>query len=199
MLDELFIRGGPVLYVLFFITLLIFYILIDKYNFLLLNSKDWLNNQLSKFKEEFPPESTDFKIVDRVLLSSTTREFKSNIKILQGLISMCPMIGLLGTVYGMIEVFEVLSFLGTGNPRAMSSGVAMATIPTMSGMVITLFGLYFYQDMNGRIENLSKDFKVSSIPSLSSSDALSERFDKACSRLSITGKSSFKSFSTPYL
>ena len=48
MLDELFIRGGPVLYVLFFITLLIFYILIDKYNFLLLNSKDWLNNQLSK-------------------------------------------------------------------------------------------------------------------------------------------------------
>ena len=161
MLDELFIRGGPVLYVLFFITLLIFYILIDKYNFLLLNSKDWSNNQLSKFKEEFPPESTDFKIADRVLLSSITREFKSNIKILQGLISMCPMIGLLGTVYGMIEVFEVLSFLGTGNPRAMSSGVAMATIPTMSGMVITLFGLYFYQDINGRIENLSKDFKVS--------------------------------------
>jgi len=161
MLDELFIRGGPVLYVLFFITLLIFYILIDKYNFLLLNSKDWSNNQLSKFKEEFPPECTDFKIVDRVLLSSISREFKSNIKILQGLISMCPMIGLLGTVYGMIEVFEVLSFLGTGNPRAMSSGVAMATIPTMSGMVITLFGLYFYQDINGRIENFSKDFKVS--------------------------------------
>ena len=73
---------------------------------------------------------------------------------------MCPMIGLLGTVYGMIEVFEVLSFLGTGNPRAMSSGVAMATIPTMSGMVITLFGLYFYQDITGRIDNLSKNFKV---------------------------------------
>ena len=73
---------------------------------------------------------------------------------------MCPMIGLLGTVYGMIEVFEVLSFLGTGNPRAMSSGVAMATIPTMSGMVITLFGLYFYQDITGRIDNLSKNFKI---------------------------------------
>lgn len=160
MLDELFIRGGPVLYVLFFITILIFYILIDKYNFLLLNSKNWSNNQLSKFKEEFPPENTDYKIVDRVLLPLITRKFKSNIKILQGLISMCPMIGLLGTVYGMIEVFEVLSFLGTGNPRAMSSGVAMATIPTMAGMVITLFGLYFYQDINGRVDNLSKDFKV---------------------------------------
>ena len=68
---------------------------------------------------------------------------------------MCPMIGLLGTVYGMIEVFEVLSFLGTGNPRAMSSGVAMATIPTMSGMVITIFGLYFRQDIVSRINKIS--------------------------------------------
>jgi len=160
MLDELFIRGGPVLYVLFFITLLIFYILIDKYNFLVFQSNEWRNNKLSEFKKEFPPETTDYKVVDRILLSSISRESKSNIKILQGLISMCPMIGLLGTVYGMIEVFEVLSFLGTGNPRAMSSGVAMATIPTMSGMVITLFGLYFYQDITGRIDNLSKNFKI---------------------------------------
>ena len=68
------------------------------------------------------------------------------------------MIGLLGTVYGMIEVFEILSFLGTGNPRAMSSGVAMATIPTMTGMVISLFGLYFYQDVSSRIDNISKNF-----------------------------------------
>ena len=91
------------------------------------------------------------------MLASVSRESKTNIKMLEGLISMCPMIGLLGTVYGMIEVFEVLSFLGTGNPRAMSSGVAMATIPTMSGMVITLFGLYFYQDLN----SLSNNFKSS--------------------------------------
>ena len=71
---------------------------------------------------------------------------------------MCPMIGLLGTVYGMIEVFEILSFLGTGNPRAMSSGVAMATIPTMTGMVISLFGLYFYQDITSRINSMTKNF-----------------------------------------
>ena len=70
---------------------------------------------------------------------------------------MCPMIGLLGTVYGMIEVFEVLSFLGTGNPRAMSSGVAKATIPTMASMVITIISLYFRQDITGRMSNFSSD------------------------------------------
>ena len=60
----------------------------------------------------------------------------------------------------MIEVFEVLSFLGTGNPRAMSSGVAMATIPTMSGMVITVFGLYFRQDLVSRIESISTSLNL---------------------------------------
>ena len=69
------------------------------------------------------------------------------------------MLGLLGTVYGMIEVFEVLSFLGTGNPRAMSSGVAKATIPTMASMVITLFGLYFRQDLTSKIQNSNSDLK----------------------------------------
>ena len=159
MLNELFLRGGPVLYVLFFVTLIIFYILIDKYRFIFFNSESWLKLKLSEFKKEFPPETTDYKFVESVLLASVSRESKTNIKMLEGLISMCPMIGLLGTVYGMIEVFEVLSFLGTGNPRAMSSGVAMATIPTMSGMVITLFGLYFYQDLNGRLHNISNTFK----------------------------------------
>tara|TARA_B100000989_G_scaffold284955_1_gene252239 strand:- start:6467 stop:6976 length:510 start_codon:yes stop_codon:yes gene_type:complete len=158
MLDELFIRGGPVLYVLFLITLMIFYILVDKYIFIFLNSKKWLDNKLSSFYKEFPPSSTDYKYVESILINSVTRQSKSNIKILQGLISMCPMIGLLGTVYGMIEVFEILSFLGTGNPRAMSSGVAMATIPTMTGMVISLFGLYFYQDITSRINSMTKNF-----------------------------------------
>ena len=57
----------------------------------------------------------------------------------------------------MIEVFEVLSFLGTGNPRAMSSGVAKATIPTMASMVITIISLYFRQDITGRMSNFSSD------------------------------------------
>ena len=91
------------------------------------------------------------KTVESTYIAELKRVSNSNIKILDGLIGMCPLIGLLGTVYGMIEVFEVLLFLGTGNPRAMSSGVAKATIPTMASMVISLFGLYFRQDLTYRI------------------------------------------------
>ncbi len=152
-LDELFSRGGPVLYLLFLLTFLIFLVLINKYFFLLFDKKFWLEKNLNNFVEKHPPSDTSLKIVETTYIAELRRISNSNIKILDGLIGMCPLIGLLGTVYGMIEVFEVLSFLGTGNPRAMSSGVAKATIPTMASMVISLFGLYFRQDLTYRISN----------------------------------------------
>ena len=79
---------------------------------------------------------------------------------LDGLIGMCPMLGLLGTVYGMIEVFEVLAVLGTGNPRAMSTGVAKATIPTMAGMTIALSGLFFKFDLANKVSRYQEDAKI---------------------------------------
>ncbi len=52
------------------------------------------------------------------------------------------MLGLLGTVTGMIDVFEVMSISGSGNSRAMAAGVSKATIPTMAGMVAALSGVF---------------------------------------------------------
>ena len=54
-----------------------------------------------------------------------------------------PLLGLLGTVSGMVEVFDVMAIAGSGNPRAMASGVYHAIIPTMTGMVAALSGMYF--------------------------------------------------------
>ena len=160
MLDELFIRGGPVLFILFFISFLIFFIFVNKYMFIYFDKYDWYSNKLDNFIQDNPPENFSLKQVQKTYISELKRISNTNIKMLDGLIGMCPMIGLLGTVYGMIEVFEVLSFLGTGNPRAMSSGVAKATIPTMASMVITIFSLYFRQDIIGRINKISKDIVV---------------------------------------
>ena len=59
------------------------------------------------------------------------------------LVALCPLLGLLGTVTGMIEVFDVMAIAGSGNARAMAAGVSKATIPTMAGMVAAISGLYF--------------------------------------------------------
>jgi biopolymer transport protein ExbB len=59
------------------------------------------------------------------------------------LIAICPLLGLLGTVTGMISVFDVLAITGTGNARAMAAGISQATLPTMAGLLVALTGLYF--------------------------------------------------------
>ena len=63
--------------------------------------------------------------------------------LIKTLMAVLPLLGLLGTVTGMIAVFDVMAFAGTGNARLMAAGVSKATIPTMSGLVAALSGLYF--------------------------------------------------------
>ena len=153
-LEDLFSRGGPVLYLLFLVTLFIWFIIIFKYLFNVILDKNWVkteyNNYSSNLNDSNKEKFEDFFLI-RVRRVSTYR-----LKTLDGLIASCPMLGLLGTVYGMIEVFEVLAVLGTGNPRAMSTGVAKATIPTMAGMTIALSGLFFKFDLNNKVEEFER-------------------------------------------
>jgi biopolymer transport protein ExbB len=77
------------------------------------------------------------------MISKTSVALKNNIALINALIAICPLLGLLGTVTGMISVFDVMTYSGSGNARAMAAGVSMATVPTMSGMVAALSGVYF--------------------------------------------------------
>jgi biopolymer transport protein ExbB/TolQ len=58
------------------------------------------------------------------------------------LIAICPLLGLMGTVTGMIGVFEIITLTG-GESQAIAGGVYRATVPTMSGLVISLSAQYF--------------------------------------------------------
>ena len=59
--------------------------------------------------------------------------------------------GLLGTVWGMIEVFDVMAILGSSNVKAMAAGVSRATIPTMAGMVGALSGVFAASYLESRM------------------------------------------------
>ena len=69
------------------------------------------------------------------------------------MVSLCPLLGLMGTVTGMIEVFEVMALTGSGNARAMAAGVSKATIPTMAGMVAALSGFIFSVQLDRRAKD----------------------------------------------
>ena len=156
-LAELFDRGGPVLYILFIVTLFIWFIIFSKYLSTLYNNKNWIKNNFVAFSDGVNINRSNIHLFEESFLIHIKRVSTQKLKILDGLIGLCPMLGLLGTVYGMIEVFEVLAVLGTGNPRAMSTGVAKATIPTMAGMTIALSGLFFKFDLANRVERYQEE------------------------------------------
>jgi biopolymer transport protein ExbB len=68
------------------------------------------------------------------------------------IVSLCPLLGLLGTVIGMIGVFDVLAISGNDDAQAMARGVYKATIPTMAGLVVALTGIYFTIRLDQRAE-----------------------------------------------
>ena len=70
-------------------------------------------------------------------------ELHAMLPLIQMLVALCPLLGLLGTVLGMIGVFEVISVSGNDDAQAMARGVYRATIPTMAGLVVALTGIYF--------------------------------------------------------
>ena len=72
----------------------------------------------------------------------TEEEINKHMSLIQTCVALAPLFGLLGTVTGMIEVFQVMAFTGGGDARSMAGGVSKATLPTMAGMTTALSGVF---------------------------------------------------------
>ncbi|HJP39916.1 MAG TPA: MotA/TolQ/ExbB proton channel family protein [Gammaproteobacteria bacterium] len=86
------------------------------------------------------------------LISQFSMSANTSVPVVQTLVALCPLLGLMGTVTGMIEVFDAMAFSGSGNARSMASGVSKATIPTMAGMVGALSGVFLVTILTRRVE-----------------------------------------------
>ncbi len=80
--------------------------------------------------------------IRKALIADVYLSAQQYLPTIKTLVAVCPLFGLMGTVTGMIAVFDVMANSGMGNPRLMASGVSQATIPTMAGMVGALSGLF---------------------------------------------------------
>jgi biopolymer transport protein ExbB len=97
----------------------------------------------------------DLYILDETVFSMTSslNRFMSAIGMLAGI---APLLGLLGTVTGMLATFDVISNFGTGNARAMADGISEALISTETGLIIAIPGLYMANFLKRRAERLKQ-------------------------------------------
>ena len=152
-LREFFEAGGPVLWGILLVTMIMWTLIIERFwyfrNLMPTLSKKALNqwNEISNKGDWFSMRIRD-QIISEV--SAETRKF---ILTIETMMQILPLLGLLGTVVGMIKVFDVMTFFGTGNARLMASGVSQATIPTMAGLVAAISGVYIANLLKRKAED----------------------------------------------
>jgi len=135
--------GGNVLWAIMAVLLVMWTLILERfwYFFRVLPSRR--KEILAEWRDREDNRSWYAGRVKEEMVSRLGVEMRHNVRTIQTLIAVCPLLGLLGTVTGMVAVFDVMAFFGTGNARAMAAGVSQATVPTMAGMVAALSGLYF--------------------------------------------------------
>jgi len=133
--------GGDVLFVIGFLTLFMWILIVERLLYLRTGHKRLAGvaQQLWEAREDH--KSWNAHQIRSRLISQVSSQVERNIPLIQTCVALCPLLGLLGTVTGMVEVFEVMAISGSGNPRSMAGGVSKATIPTMAGMVAALSGV----------------------------------------------------------
>lgn len=89
------------------------------------------------------------------LISETVQEASRFNNVIRALVAVTPLLGLLGTVTGMVEVFNVMAVTGSSNARLMAAGISKATIPTMAGLVASLSGLIFINTFDRNVQKAS--------------------------------------------
>lgn len=135
--------GGDVLWAIMFVLFLMWTFILERLWFFYKVHPGQKREILAAWDDRADTTSWYAKRIREQMISSVALSLKRNIGLIKALIAICPLLGLMGTVTGMVTVFDVMTFSGTGNARAMAAGVSMATVPTMAGMVAALSGVYF--------------------------------------------------------
>ena len=136
-------QGGPVLWVIFLACLLLWLLIIERVWFVRVTWPPRARGLIAEWQERQDRQSWRAKKIREATVSTASMELHALLPLIQMLVALCPLLGLLGTVLGMIGVFEVIAVSGNDDAQAMARGVYRATIPTMSGLVVALTGIFF--------------------------------------------------------
>jgi biopolymer transport protein ExbB len=133
--------GGPVLRLIAITIFLMWVLIVERIVFFRTTMKSQTRDIRATWESRPERRSRNAQQIRELMISRFSESTGKGIAMIQTLVALCPLLGLLGTVTGMISVFQVMAVSGSGNIRAMAAGVSQATVPTMAGMVGALSGV----------------------------------------------------------
>jgi len=134
--------GGFVLLVIGVLIFVMWLMILERIFYYVKGHRQQMHKALRDWHDRKDKSSWNAEQIRGAMISRVSMNLSGNLPVIQALVALCPLLGLMGTVTGMIEVFDVMAISGTGNARSMASGVSKATIPTMAGMVGALSGVF---------------------------------------------------------
>ncbi len=143
LMRDFFAAGGILLWAIFAVCVLLWSLIIERYVYLRRIYPRDLRALVRTWRRRTDQVSWFAHQIRLAMIADISMRLTRSLAMIRTLIAICPLLGLLGTVTGMISVFDVMAVRGTDNPRAMATGISMATIPTMAGLVVALSGLFF--------------------------------------------------------
>ncbi len=147
---EFFESGGPVLFIILLTSIFLWALIIERYYYYFMVYPEKLDSIIEEWTNRTDHSSWYALRIRDGLLADVANALKQYLIPIQTFTSILPLLGLLGTVTGMIAIFDVLNVFGTGNTRGMATGISRALLPTTAGLVTSLVGLYFSSDLDRR-------------------------------------------------
>ncbi len=134
--------GGDVLWAIAALTFVMWTLAIERVWYYKFGLSKVVGNAINIWEARSERNSWNAKQIREKLISEVSIKINASLPMIQTMVALCPLLGLLGTVTGMIEVFNIMAVTGGGDAKSMAGGVSKATIPTMAGMVAALSGVF---------------------------------------------------------
>ncbi|MEM1114108.1 MAG: MotA/TolQ/ExbB proton channel family protein [Pseudomonadota bacterium] len=135
-------KGGEVLWLIAALLFVMWALIFERVWYLQFGWKKDVAQVIAQWEGRAERKSWEARQVRSMLISRARMQINQFLPMIKTLVALCPLLGLLGTVWGMIEVFNIMAVTGGGDAKSMAGGVQQATIPTMAGMVAALSGVF---------------------------------------------------------
>lgn len=145
-------RGGTVLWIIAGLLLVKWSLIFERIWYINTTHKANVKFTLAEWNARSDTKSWSAHQIRTMMISKVSLDVKSTLPIIEVLVTICPLLGLIGTVTGMIEVFYVMAVSGGSDAKSMAGGVSKATIPTMAGMVGAISGIFASNYLKAKVE-----------------------------------------------
>jgi biopolymer transport protein ExbB len=161
-LGQMRLLGGPIVDWIFVACVLMWAIVFERYLWFRFTLPRETSRMLETWRARTNHQSWASRQIRKSMISRLNSGMSSNLQVLRVIVPLCPLLGLLGTVSGMLDVFDSMAARGSADARTMANGVSEAMICTLTGLAVSITGLYpvyYYQRrVRAETEHLAETF-----------------------------------------